>query len=99
MGYLFFSFVADNYGRRPTYIISWSITTVGCILFYFSVNLAMVSIGLFLYGLGAGVSMNMGFYFLGEIVEDNLRQKYSVFLQPWFATGAVLVTIFFQLIK
>lgn len=65
IGYFFFSFLADNYGRRPTYIISWSIATGGCLMFVLSQNLPMVAVGLFMLGLGAGVSMNMGFYFLG----------------------------------
>lgn len=32
-------------------------------------------------------------------MEDSTRQKYSVFLQPWFATGAVLVTTLFLFIN
>jgi hypothetical protein len=55
----------------------------------------MVAVGMFLLGAGADASVNMCFNFLGEVVEDNTRQKFSVILQPWFAIGACLVTTCF----
>ena len=65
MGYLLFSFYADNYGRRITFVIAWAIATLGTLILLFSANLAMVGIGLFMLGAGADAAINMCFNFLG----------------------------------
>lgn len=31
-------------------------------------------------------------------MEDKTRQKYSILIQPWFATGALFITLIFYLI-
>ena len=95
MGYIGFSFYSDNYGRRVTMLIAWGIATVGGLIILFSQNLITASIGLFLLGAGSDASINMCFNFLGEVVEDRTRQKFSVILQPWFAIGACFVTTCF----
>lgn len=99
VGYIVFSFYSDNFGRRLTMLIAWGLATAGSLLVLFSVGLVMVSIGMFMLGAGADASINMCFNFLGEVVEDRTRQKYSVILQPWFAIGACLVTTLFIFIQ
>lgn len=99
IGYIVFSFYSDNHGRRVTLILAWSFATAGNLLILFSQNLVMVAIGLFMLGSGGGSAVNMCFNFLGEVVEDKTRQRYSVILQPWFALGACLVTTFFIFIN
>ena len=59
----------------------------------------MASAAMFLLGAGSDASINMCFYFLGEVVEGKTRQKYSVLIQPWFATGALVMTFLFYIIK
>lgn len=46
-------------------MLAWGIATIGGLLMLFSVNLVMVSIGLFLLGAGADAAVNMCFNFLG----------------------------------
>lgn len=95
VGYLTFSFYSDNFGRRKTLLIVWGLATIGSFILLFSQNLIMVAIGFFCIGAGADAAVNMCFNFLGEVVEDQTRQKYSVILQPWFAVGGCLVTTCF----
>lgn len=98
VGYILFSFYSDNFGRRITLMLAWGIATIGNLVILFSQNLVTVAIGLFLLGAGADAAINMCFSFLGEVVEDKTRQKYSVILQPWFAIGACCVTTSFVFI-
>lgn len=55
----------------------------------------MAGIGLFMIGSGGDAAVNMCFNFLGEVVEDETRQKFSVIMQPWFAFGACVLTATF----
>lgn len=95
VGYLGFSFFSDNFGRRKTLVLSWAIATIGCAIFLFSQNLPMVAIGLFMIGGGSDAAVNMCFNFLGEVVEFNTRQRYSVILQFAFPLGAIILTTAF----
>ena len=46
-------------------------------------------------GGGSDAAVNMCFNFLGEVVEYNTRQKFSVFLQFAFPLGVLLLTTIF----
>lgn len=70
IGYLLFSFYADNFGRRITMILAWGIATIGTLVLLFSQNLIMVAVGFFMLGAGADAAVNMCFNFLGEVVEN-----------------------------
>ena len=59
----------------------------------------MVAVGLFLIGAGADAAINMCFNFLGEVVEYEVRQKYSIILQVAFPLGACILTLAFIWIK
>jgi MFS family permease len=98
VGYLVISFFADNFGRRSSVIIGWGVCMVGTILVACSFNIYMAAVGLFLCGFGSDVSINIAFFFFGEVVGDEKRQKYSVLVQIWFPVGAMLMTGFFYLI-
>ena len=80
-------------------ILTWGIETAGALLFLFSSHLVMVAIGLFLIGAGADAAINMCFNFLGEVVEYEARQKFSIILQVAFPLGACLLTFAFIWIK
>lgn len=58
----------------------------------------MVAVGLFFSGCGCDAAINICFFFFGEVVGDQKRQKYSVFVQIFFTLGAMTVTLFFSLI-
>lgn len=73
-------------------VLAWGVASIGSLLMLFSVNLVMVSFGLFLLGAGSDAAITLSLNFLGEVVDNEVRQKYSVILQPWFAIGACIVT-------
>ncbi len=68
VGYLFFSFYADNFGRKFTVIMSWGTTVVGLVLLSCSWNIYVVGISLFLVGAGSDSAINFAFFFFDEQV-------------------------------
>ena len=50
---------------------------------------------MFMCGFGSDVVVNIAFFFFGEVVGDEKRQKYSVFVQIWFPVGSIIITAFF----
>ncbi len=52
-GYIVILFFTDNYGRKLSVIMAWSITVLGLIFLCASVNLPMAVVGLFLSGAGS----------------------------------------------
>lgn len=74
VGYILISFFADNFGRRTSMLLAWGATTIGSIIVACSVNIWMAAAGLFLSGAGADASINICFFFFGEVVGDKKRQ-------------------------
>ncbi len=68
LGFLIFSYISDNFGRRTTMIIALTIATLGCILLSSGVNIPMIGIGMLFAGAGINTSSTIVFYFLGETV-------------------------------
>lgn len=98
IGYIAISFFSDNFGRRSSILVSWVICTVGAILVSVSPNVYVVAAGMFLCGCGCDAGINICFFFFGEVVGDEKRQKYSVIIQIFFCLGAMATTLFFYLI-
>ncbi len=99
VGYIVISFFSDNFGRRSSILVSWGICTLGTIIVACSFNIYMVAAGLFLCGCGSDAGINICFFFFGEVVGDEKRQKYSVFVQIFFCLGAMVITAFFFMIE
>lgn len=79
-GYIVILFFTDNYGRKLSVIMAWSITVVGLIILCASVNLPMAVVGLFLSGAGSESAIRISMAVFGEIVDYYIRQQYSVAL-------------------
>ena len=79
--------------------IGWTIATLATLVIYFSQNLVMVGLGLFLLGTGVDSTVNVVFSFFAEVVDDTTRQKYITYIQPFVVIGASLVTTLFLLLK
>ena len=79
-------------------VVSWGICTLGTVIVACSVNIYMVAVGLFFSGCGCDAAINICFFFFGEVVGDERRQKYSVFVQIFFTLGAMIITFFFSVI-
>jgi MFS family permease len=59
VGYIIISFFSDNWGRKKTTILGWSIAVFGILLVQFAVNIQMAGVGLFFAGLGADSILNI----------------------------------------
>jgi MFS family permease len=52
LGYLFFLFFTDNYGRKFSIVMTWGSCCAGILLLVLSQNIYMAAIGLFFAGSG-----------------------------------------------
>jgi MFS family permease len=68
LGYIIFSYISDNFGRRKTMLMSLGLGTLGSIIVALGYNITMISVGMLMCGAGINVSGGMLFYFLGEAV-------------------------------
>ena len=68
LGYIIFSYISDNFGRKKTMTLSLGLATLGSIIVAIGYNLGMVAVGAVMSGAGINVSAGMVFYFLGETV-------------------------------
>ena len=99
VGLLVVTFMADNYGRKLSLIVSWGICVFGSLLVIMNENIISVSIGLFLSGFGSDASCNITFLFFCETLNNKKRQRYSIIVQIFFTLGALVGTSFFYLIN
>lgn len=98
LGLIVFSFFSDNYGRKFSLLVTWTVGVIGALMLVLAQNIAMGIIGMFLLGAGPSSTLNMCFYFIGQVVCEKSRPKYSVIIQPFFAGGGLTITLFFYLI-
>ena len=73
-------------------IMSLGLGTLGTIIVALGSNIMMISIGMVLSGAGINVSGGSIFFFLGEVVENFKRQKYSVMVQVGYNIAAIIMT-------
>ena len=99
IGYILFSFYSDNFGRKLSLALAWGVTFTGSILLLLTENIYMGAAAMFLLGAGGDASLNICFYFLGEVYDNESRQKYSIIIQPFFPAGALLITLAFYLMQ
>ena len=52
VGYMVFLSFADNYGRKVSLVLAWSVTTLGIAILSVSWSMSMANVGLFLAGAG-----------------------------------------------
>jgi len=97
LGYIILSFLADNYGRKKTILISWTICVIGTIIVASSFNLYMAAVGFFLSGFGSDASIGLCLIFFGESTGAKKRQKYSIIVQIFFCLGALTTVLFFYI--
>ena len=93
MGYIVFLYFTDNYGRKMSIVMTWTVTTVGVAILCASVHISMAVVGLFLAGAGCESANRISMAVLGEIVDYNVRQQYSVALEIAFALGGILIGV------
>ncbi|CAD8175056.1 unnamed protein product [Paramecium octaurelia] len=86
-GLIIFSFIADNYGRKMSMSISWSMTSLGALIVTFAMNYQMIAIGLFFLGFGGNPTITVHYSFINEHSQGNFREIQNVGVQVFFALG------------
>jgi hypothetical protein len=68
----------DRIGRRKTYIISWSIYSIGAIVIMATLNIYQYMAGNFLMGFGGMPMYILNYVIINETMGPTLRQKSSI---------------------
>lgn len=87
VGFFFFPYIADNFGRKLAINASWLTCCAGVILSAFSQNVYMVGAGWFLGGFGGNPAITLSYSFINEQSLGKSRQYFSIGIQLWFAVG------------
>ncbi|KAL4457087.1 hypothetical protein ABPG74_014725 [Tetrahymena malaccensis] len=87
VGFLVFSWFADNKGRKTALFWSWMIGTVGVFLSGFSNNIILFAIGFFLQGFGTNPAIIIHFSFLNEHSLGKFRELSSIGVQVFWGIG------------
>ncbi len=98
IGFILSSLVGDSLGRKRVMVISLGIAALGSILMVVSNNLWMITFGVIITGAGINVSSALCFCYMGEVVSDIKRQKYSILIQISYTIGSMFLTVFYYLI-
>ncbi len=94
-GYIFVTFLSDNYGRRKITIMAWGICTLGCVILVSAQSMIMATIGLMLCGFGSDSVLGITYSVMVETYEDNMRQKHCSIIQMAFTSGGMMITLFY----
>jgi MFS family permease len=100
VGFLFVTYFSDNYGRKKTVTIAWSISIVGCFFIMLSKwtdTMWTAAVGLTLNGIGADSVVIITGSILSEQCEDVARQKIFSIVQGAFTLGALVITLVFYI--
>jgi OCT family organic cation transporter-like MFS transporter 4/5 len=92
LGFVVFSYVSDNIGRKKTIVTSLGISTVGSLLVVTGFNLPMIAVGVIMSGAGINVALSMALCFMGEVIDNYKRQKYSILMQSGYTIGCMIMT-------
>ncbi|KAL4508271.1 hypothetical protein ABPG72_003575 [Tetrahymena utriculariae] len=87
VGFLVFSWFADNKGRKTALFWSWMIGTVGVFLSGFSYSIIPFGIGFFLQGFGTNPAIIIHFSFLNEHSLGKFRELSSIGVQVFWGIG------------
>jgi MFS family permease len=99
LGIIIGLFLTEQFGRKMTIVYTLGVTIVGLIIIMASVGPIMACIGLFVFGTGAEISYTLVFTVVTEIVDEEHRSKYYVYLLLFFGLGAMGNAIVFYLLS
>lgn len=83
-----FGFIADRVGKKPVILISMSVFAAGCYLMAGAPAIAYFAAGLFITGMGYGISESLTCAALVDIYQEK-SERYANLSQSLFSLGAV----------
>lgn len=92
-GYVTLPFIADNFGRKRSEMISWLIAVFGIVTLSTSMSMAQAGIGLFFCGMGINTAINLHYTFLKEFVIGHTKEIMIITLQIMFSLGVLLTAL------
>ena len=92
-GYFFIPLIADNKGRKPAELISWTVTVLGCAILLIAPNLTLIGISSFMMGFGSNGAINLHYSFIKELVVPQISQRMMICLQVSFSLGIFFIAM------
>jgi MFS family permease len=92
-------FLTEQFGRKMTTVYTLGVAIFGLFVIMISGGTGMACLGLFLFGTGAEISYTMVFTIVTEIVDEQHRSKYYVYLLLFFGFGAMGNAVAFYLLS
>ena len=65
IGYVTFLFITDNFGRKYSLLLTWSVTMIGVFILCAAPNMIIATLGLFLAGTGCESALRINMAVLG----------------------------------
>jgi MFS family permease len=88
--------MADNFGRRPTLLVSLALGVVGHLIVQVAGSLGVAGLGMFLAGSCVESCYNLMVCFLSEVLDNRDRQTKTTLMQGFFCfAGIVVIGAFF----
>lgn len=90
IGGIFFGFVADKIGRKPTLILTISIYSIGGFLMMFTHTYAWMLFSRAITGFGVGGEWGVGQSLIAETVPARLRGRFGAIMHSGLSIGIIL---------
>jgi MFS family permease len=98
IGFLFFTFLSDNIGRKKAMIYSQIIYVSGNVLFVVSPNLTVAGIALLIIGFAFYSANGQCAIFISEVFDADVRNKFIIFLFVFYTFGSMTAVLMFYTI-
>ena len=93
VGYVTFTHISDNLGRRKAILATWGTNCLGLFLLVVSYKMSWACFGLFLAGAGCETSLRISLAMINEVVDSSRRQNYSLLLQCCYCSAGLGVSV------
>lgn len=90
LGGIFFGFIADKIGRKPTLIITITLYSIGGILMMFTHSFGWMVFARAVTGFGVGGEWGVGQSLLAETVPAKLRGRFGAIMHSGLSIGIIL---------
>ena len=87
VGFFVIPFIADNWGRKITILISWTFFVIGIGTICIADSPNMIGMGQFFAGFGCNPAITLSYSFINEQCSGKSRQFFGIGIQVFFAFG------------
>lgn len=98
-GYIFFSYFADNFGRKIGMVLTLLTSLLGLLMLCHGSSINLAGLGFFLAGAGLESNLRVNLAIINEVVDYQVRQVYSVILQTAYGVAGIAIGITYFYIR